>query len=139
MSYVEKIGANIRAERIKRNISTDELAEMLGLTSAFIGLIERGQRGAKLSNLIKICDIFGVTLNDIVYGSGCRPDYVINSANEDATIFLKRGALSSLTFDFDEDELDFIIAFVRNLRAYNNEATKITNQKTIDKTGEEDE
>ncbi|MDR2899723.1 MAG: helix-turn-helix transcriptional regulator [Clostridiales bacterium] len=126
MSYRKKIGENIRFERTKRNISIDELAEMLGLSTAFIGLIERGQRGAKLSNLIKIADIFGITVNELIYGNLNSVTYV-NESKEDDIIFLKKGTISSLLFDLDENELDFVIASIRNLKVLRNHQVPTSN------------
>jgi len=47
------IGENVRNERIARDISIDELSEMIGLTPGFVGLIECGQGGAQ--HLVRGC------------------------------------------------------------------------------------
>ena len=114
-SYRKNIGANIRYERTIRNMSIDELAEMLHLSTAFIGLIERGQRGAKLSNLIKMAEIFGITINDLIYGRHGNT-LEVKEESEAALLSTKRATISALLFDFDCDELDFIISNIRSLR-----------------------
>lgn len=45
------IGAKIREEREKRQLTIEELAEILNIAPGFLGLIERGQRGTRLKNL----------------------------------------------------------------------------------------
>ena len=114
-SYRKRIGANIRYERTIRNISIDELAEMLHLSTAFIGLIERGQRGAKLSNLIKTAEIFGININDLIYGTHGNT-LEIKEESEAALLSVKKNTISSLLYDLDCNELDLIISNIRSLR-----------------------
>ena len=114
-SYRKHIGANIRYERTIRSMSIDELAEMLHLSTAFIGLIERGQRGAKLSNLIKTAEIFGITVNDLIYGR--HGDALeVREESEAVALASKKATISSLLYDFDSNELDLIISNIRALR-----------------------
>lgn len=119
MKYNKKtIGKNIRKERISRNISIDELAEMLCLSPAFVGLIERGQRGAKIDNLIKISEIFNVDINNIIYGSN-NSNYIV-SENKEKPKETKVKTLITLMHDLNEKELDFVISVVRNLKKLRN-------------------
>lgn len=108
------IGNNIRAERLSLNISMEELAEMLELSPAFVGLIERGQRGASVKNIVKIANIFGVTVDSIVSENSSAVN--VREMNKETLLNSKRETLRSILFDFDEEELDFIISIVKNLR-----------------------
>ena len=65
-NYIAVIGANIRYERKKRKFTIEELAEMIGMAPGFLGLIERGQRGTSIKNLVKIADIFSLTLDQLI-------------------------------------------------------------------------
>ncbi len=116
MSNLKKqIGANIRYERISRNISIEELAEMLELSSAFVGLIERGQRGASVKNLIKISEIFSVSIDSLINTN--RSSYSNLSENkENQNIKVKQETIDSLLYNLDKSELDFIISVIRNLK-----------------------
>lgn len=119
MKYNKKtIGKNIRKERISRNISIDELAEMLCLSPAFVGLIERGQRGAKIDNLIKISEIFNTDINNIIYGSNNFSHIVSEDKEKPREVKVK--TLITLMYDLDEKEIDFIISIVRNLKKLRN-------------------
>ena len=60
------IGENIRNYRKSKNISLDELAEQLELSQGYVGLVERGRRCLNLFTLLKSCDTFDYTLNDMV-------------------------------------------------------------------------
>ena len=111
------IGSNIRRERILRNMSIEELSEILQLSTAFVGLIERGQRGVKLSNLLKIADIFGITVNDLVYNRSSNILEVREeNENEETLRQQKKDAIMSLVYDFSSDELHFIITAIKGVR-----------------------
>ena len=58
VNYNETIGANIRYERRQRGLTIDEFAKVINMAPGFVGLIERGQRGTSMSNIVKIADFF---------------------------------------------------------------------------------
>ena len=64
--YTKNIGSNIRLKRKQKGMTIDELAEKFDLAPGFLGLIERGQRGTSMSNLVKISDFFGITLEQLI-------------------------------------------------------------------------
>ena len=106
------MGENIRKERASRNISVDQLAKLLDITPGFMGLIERGQRGANPSTLLKLSEIFETTVDTFFYGREDAEPLVAGNKNEEAL----RKQIASLVFDSDEAELEFIIATVKFCR-----------------------
>lgn len=60
------IGTNVRFKRQEYNLTIEDLSEIVDIAPGFLGLIERGQRGTSIVNLIKISDFFGVTLDDLI-------------------------------------------------------------------------
>ncbi len=66
VNYNETIGANIRFERRQRGLTIDEFAKVINMAPGFVGLIERGQRGTSMSNIVKIADFFGITLDQLI-------------------------------------------------------------------------
>ena len=111
------IGENIRNERILRKISIDELAEMLDLTSGFVGLIERGQRGTTTIALYKLAGIFGLSIDSFFRQKRSMPiemgeEYISKKQ-------IKRKKIESLISDFTENELDFVISVVKSVRVLN--------------------
>jgi len=101
------IGSNIRKERTARKLSIDELAELLGQTSGYIGLIERGERGVTYSNLHKLSLIFGLPIDRLFQQDNT------SAFGEPHGL---RDRLSSLISDFGDDELGFIILIVKGMR-----------------------
>jgi len=68
----EEIGRKLREERIYRNLNLKECAKILGVSSSFLGLLERGERSISLDRLVKFCSVFGVDADYILLGG----DYV---------------------------------------------------------------
>ena len=62
------IGSSIRRLRKAKHLSLEGLAELVGISCGYMGLIERGQRGTSLENLLKICRIFTCTIEDLIEG-----------------------------------------------------------------------
>ena len=56
------IGKNIRKVRELRQLTREELAELMGLTTSHVGLIERGERGATAVNLSKLSRVLDVSI-----------------------------------------------------------------------------
>lgn len=113
--YNKNIGANIRFERQKRNLTIEELADMLGMASGFLGLIERGQRGTSLKNLHRIATFFDITLDQLI-------THVISDGggvSELSEFDTKRSAAGALINSFDINELDYIIISMKALKRYN--------------------
>jgi transcriptional regulator with XRE-family HTH domain len=111
------MGENIRNERMARNMSIDELAELLELTSGFVGLIERGRRGATAHTLLKLSDIFGMPIDNIFL----TPENTARTFEEGSfrKSKTKRNKIASLISDLAEVELDFVIRMIKGLKSMN--------------------
>jgi len=116
------IGGNIRSARLSRGMSIDELAELLQLTSGFVGLIERGSRGATVYTLYKLADIMETSIDSFFYsgaGSASESKFAEEKVGKKNKGNAKKEKISSLMVDFSDSELDFIISVVKNLRNLN--------------------
>ena len=140
-STMSIIGSNVRRERMLRNMSIEELSEILQLSTAFIGLIERGHRGAKLYNLLRIADIFGITVNDLVYSKSTDVLEVRegNENNEDALKQQKKDAIVSLVYDFSAEELQFLVSTIKAMRALKRSENKDEEGFDIDDDDDDNE
>lgn len=100
----DTVAKNLLYYRKKNKITQKELAEKLGVKHNAISSWENGVNSIDIDTLFRVCQIFGITVNDM-YGI---------SSNEPTTI--------AAHFDGDEyteDELDEIrqfAEFVRNKR-----------------------
>ncbi|MCD2346856.1 helix-turn-helix domain-containing protein [Clostridium guangxiense] len=62
MNYLA-LGKRIREERLKLNLTQEQLAESIDVSNSYIGLIERGERSVTLETLVKIAKRLGVTID----------------------------------------------------------------------------
>lgn len=67
MDY-KTIGLNIRDARIRKGWTQEQFAEKLGLSTSYIGLIERGNKLPKFETFIKIINQLDVSADVILSG-----------------------------------------------------------------------
>jgi transcriptional regulator with XRE-family HTH domain len=60
-----KFGQKIRQERLKQNLSQEELAEKANLHRTYIGMIERAEKNITLINIEKISNALGVSISEL--------------------------------------------------------------------------
>ena len=107
------IGENIRAERCSRNISMQELSEMMKLSENTVSSIERGRRGATTLSLYKLADLFNTSIDSFFTESS--EFLAMREAPHDAKAD-KRKRIECLIKHKSEAELDFIIHILMGLR-----------------------
>ncbi|MGH7879950.1 MAG: helix-turn-helix domain-containing protein, partial [Candidatus Binataceae bacterium] len=64
------IGARIRRARVANSLTLVALAERAGLSEAFLSRVERGKAQSSIANLVQICAILGLGLQDLLAGHG---------------------------------------------------------------------
>lgn len=64
------VGNNIKAYRLLRKMTQEELAERVGVSTSFCTNIEGGKKGISIYTLRDFADALGVTANDLLYDSG---------------------------------------------------------------------
>lgn len=63
------IGDNIQARRAVRGLSQAALAEELGISRQSVAKWESGKSRPDLERMARLCDLFGCTMDELVYGS----------------------------------------------------------------------
>ena len=63
---VTKFGLKVKMERMKRNLSQEELAHLANLNKNSIGAIERGEHVASLKTIDMIAKALGMEITEIV-------------------------------------------------------------------------
>ena len=63
----QKVAENIRLYRKKANLTQKQLAQKLGVQNTAVSNWENGQNSIDTELLFRVCDIFGITINQI-YG-----------------------------------------------------------------------
>lgn len=64
--YAVLIGYRIRQERVQRNISQPEMADILGISYSYYNNIEKGNRSCPIEVPIEICREFGISSDRIL-------------------------------------------------------------------------
>lgn len=111
MDYAELIGSNIRYERRRRGLTIDDFAKIIGMAPGFLGLIERGQRGTSIKNMVQMAHFFGISLDDLITRDLSKGE---RSTDEDnSRVGKSRRALESLTKALNDDEVVFITSVIK--------------------------
>ncbi len=61
---LKKFGSKLKEIREQRNLTQAELAEKVGLSTNFIGMVERAERNTIISNLFKLSKALNVSPSD---------------------------------------------------------------------------
>lgn len=59
---LKNFGLRIQELRKKNNLTQSELAEKIGLSTNFIGMVERGERNTSVDKIFKLAKAFNVSL-----------------------------------------------------------------------------
>lgn len=59
-------GNKIKQERLKRNLSQEDFAELTNFHRTYIGMIERAERNVTLLNLEKFANALNLPLKDLL-------------------------------------------------------------------------
>ncbi len=60
-----KFGKRIRSERLKQNLSQEELAELANVHRTYIGMIERGEKNISLINIEKLSQALHIKISEL--------------------------------------------------------------------------
>lgn len=66
MDYFNILGANVRALRIERNLTQEQLADLCDLHRTYVGAIERGDRNVSLKNIVIIAQALNVEPSELL-------------------------------------------------------------------------
>jgi len=75
-----KIGEFIASQRKKKNLTQAALADKLGITDRAVSKWERGKGLPDVSLMLDLCNVFGITVNELLCGEIMDMD---NNKNED--------------------------------------------------------
>lgn len=99
------LSVRIREERIKRNLTIEQLAEIINVSPSFLGLVERGDRGLSIEKLCKLAGVFGVSI-----------DSLLRVYNEDVNSRYEK--INVLLYNMDDNQLDFIANMIKLMKQY---------------------
>lgn len=65
-TFLTALGKRVRLLRLSREWTQDEVAGKTGMSRSFVSLIEKGGHGVDVVRLLRLADVFGVTLVELV-------------------------------------------------------------------------
>ena len=65
---LKQFGKNVKIERIKKDLTQEQLAEMTNISIPTISLIETGKQNTSILNILEIASALGVDVNTLVEG-----------------------------------------------------------------------
>ena len=105
-------GINMRLSRREMGLTSEAFAKFIGVSTAYIGLIERGQRTPSLQTLFRVCEFVGKNI-DVM----CVSPYETKKPKSPQDILLrKQDTLASMVRSFDLPELEYIHTLLKGLK-----------------------
>ena len=115
-------GENVRIARKERGFTAEALGTFLGISTAYVGLIERGERVPSMETFLKICEFFGESYEGmlIVPKKLTLAEKKKLNKQEDIAqqILRKQKMISSMINSFDVDELNYLINNIKHFKNF---------------------
>ena len=65
---MKRVNERVKDYRNKMNLSQEYVAEVLGVSRSAVTQLESGQRKISSDEVVKLCELFGVTSDALLYG-----------------------------------------------------------------------
>jgi len=83
----KKLGFRVRQQRELNQLTQAQLAEKAGVTTSFIGHIERGEKKASVETVVSLCNAMAISpsvlLQDSLNDGAMQSQLAIDADNED--------------------------------------------------------
>jgi transcriptional regulator with XRE-family HTH domain len=63
---LKQFGERVREERLKKNLSQEDLADKAGLHRTYIGMVERAEKNITLRNIYKIAAALEIKITELL-------------------------------------------------------------------------
>lgn len=99
------LGARIRALRVARRKTLQQVAEATGLSPSMLSMVERGQANPSIGSLMAIAGALGVSMARL-FGDGSRPTTPVVRAGEQMVMTTRRGVRRRLLIRDDDTSIE---------------------------------
>ena len=86
---MKQSGKRIQLLRIQHGYTQEECAKALNIDRSNLSRIESGRRGCSLDLLVQLSNIFGVTLDYLVFGQD-KPDWITADSRDQLKVGLEQ-------------------------------------------------
>jgi len=124
-------GENMRNARKDRGFTSEALGRFLGISTAYVGLIERGERCPSLETFLKICDFFGESYDDMfTQRGGLFVREKKTPTSEKDPVVRKQRMIAGMLNNFGTEELDHIIGVIKSFKNFSHKNRTSGHQDT---------
>ncbi|MCL2353915.1 MAG: helix-turn-helix domain-containing protein [Defluviitaleaceae bacterium] len=106
-------GENVRLNRKKMNLTADSLAKFLSISTAYVGLIERGERCPSMETFLRICNFFGKGPEVML-----RHESASTLKEESDESSQRRQMVLNMLNTFDPSELEHVISMIKSFKDF---------------------
>ena len=106
------IGERVRKLRKKRNWTTDDLGKQIGISGKALGSKERGERDFTWDEIIRLSDVFEVTLDELIRGIQSKNVDVHRNTGLNNTSIRALRIFMSRNPKIMQDNLNKVLSFV---------------------------
>ena len=87
-----KVNENIRFLRKKKGWTQEKFSNKIGIKRSLVGAYEEGRSDPRLNNLLKMCEIFDISLDNILKNdvSNLLEDDYLKSQDQKVKVLLKK-------------------------------------------------
>ena len=96
------IGNNVRNARQSKNLTIEQLAELIDVSDSYLGVAERGTSGFSVEVIVKLASALGVTTDSLL---------MENAPNHEPST--KLDSLVMLLSKCSDSEIDYLTDFVK--------------------------
>ena len=61
-----RVGETIRIERLKKKLSQQDLAELAGLSTKYVNMIENQKSNPTIVKVVRLCKALNISLNKLI-------------------------------------------------------------------------
>ncbi|CAB1253690.1 helix-turn-helix domain-containing protein [Clostridium sp. WLY-B-L2] len=120
----QEVGRRIRGKREELNLTREKFAEMVDLSTLYIGQLERGERQMSLTALVRIANCLHVTTDYLIYGEQkdngknimIRENlrkYKLSGTEDNSVLYELLGRCSKRELDLIENMVKLILPYIR--------------------------
>ncbi len=118
-AYRTSVGMRIRRERILWNMTQDDLSQALGISTNYLGQIERGARDISRKMEDRLCELFHLTHEEFRRQNGLDPYWTSQTAEEGFVFHdMQETDLLRLLRSCSDEELQFCGHLVRSTLSF---------------------
>ena len=103
------MAARLASLRKQHGLTIEKLALMLGVSTSFVGVLEKGGSGVSIENLYKLAQIYGCSLDFLVTGKEQSKPFDTSSRS-------KLAVLSSALYGCEDEDIDLFVSLAVFLR-----------------------